>query len=266
MNRLNVAPINIGSSEISLSLCANILTLGFSKNKKILLSFKIFSNGISYSYSNTYTILTFRESSLLKALQKSGRLDIELRAGREEQLPVRLVALPVPEAVAAERRRKANTSRDRRLNLSKEHLALLGWEIFITNIPSERLTAGQIADLYDLRWRIEIVFKTWKSHFHLTNVPEASAVRVKSHIYAMLIFITLFQTEVYQRLSCDQGHSAQQDDRPLSMLKLAQFFTEQLWAIVSQPSETVLKHMRYHCVYERRTDRRNQVQKMSLLG
>jgi hypothetical protein len=94
-------------------------------------------------------------------------------------------------------------------------------------------------------------------------VPEASAVRVKSHIYALLIFITLFQTEVYQHLVSDRTMTK---DQPLSLLKLAQFFTEQLWAIVSQPAETVLKHIRYHCVYERRTDRRNQIQKMSLLS
>ena len=200
--------------------------------------------------------------NLLKALQKHGQLDIRVCVGADEKLPARLVARRLPEAVAAERRRKAKANRDRRCTLSKPYLALLAWEIFLTNIPRAVLTAEQISNLYDLRWRIEIMFKAWKSHFNLRNVPVASAVRVKSHIYAMLIFITLFQTEVYRSLS---DTHAMTSDRPLSLLKLAQFFTEQFWAIVSQPPATVLKHIFYHCVYERRNDRRNHVQKMSIL-
>jgi hypothetical protein len=88
-----------------------------------------------------YNPETHTPFALLNTLRKQGHLDIELCAGVQERLPVRLVAIPLPEAVAAARRRKAKANRDRRRHLSKEYLALLSWEIFITNIPSELLTA-----------------------------------------------------------------------------------------------------------------------------
>ena len=44
---------------------------------------------------------------LAKMLRKRVRIDIEVFLGKEEKLPVRLIALPVEEEVANERRRKA---------------------------------------------------------------------------------------------------------------------------------------------------------------
>ena len=52
--------------------------------------------------------------NLLKQLRKYGLLDIDVIVGAKEKLFVRLVAIPVPDDVAAERRRKAKNNRDRR--------------------------------------------------------------------------------------------------------------------------------------------------------
>jgi hypothetical protein len=146
----------------------------------------------------------------------------------------------------------------------------LGWEIFITNVARDVFTAEQIAEIYDLRWRIEIVFKSWKSHFSLTDVPRASAIRVQSYIYAMLIFIAMFQTYMYVRLY--QAHY-QKNSQQLSLLKLTRFFKEQIWAIIlffQTPEELtpqkLLEQIFYHCVYEARTDRRNYTEKVAALS
>jgi len=207
---------------------------------------------------------------LFSALKKHGRLDIAVCVGQKEKLRARLVAIPLPPEVAAERRRKAKANRDRRCHPSKEHLALLGWEIFITNIDCQLFTAEQIAQLYELRWRIEMVFKAWKSHFHLTNVPKGSAIRVKSYIYAMLIFITIFQTHVYIRL---YRENQKRNERQLSLLKLTRFFKEQIWAVIlfiekQKPitQEEIETQIFYHCLYDLRTDRQNHVQKIEALG
>ncbi len=207
---------------------------------------------------------------LLAAVKKSGRLDIDVCVGAKEKLRARLVAIPLPEEVAAERRRKAKANRDRRLKPSKEHLALLGWEIFITNVARDVFTTEQIADIYDLRWRIEIVFKSWKSHFSLANVPQASATRVKSYVYAMLIFIAMFQTYVYARLY--QAHS-QKNSQQLSLLKLARFFKEQIWAVIlffQTPEELtpqkLLEQIFYHCVYDTRNNRHSYTEKIAVLS
>ena len=105
----------------------------------------------------------------------------------------RLVAVRLPAEVAAERRRLARQNRDRRCPPSAERLALLDWAIFITNVPRTVWSARTVAQMYGLRWRIEIVFKAWKSHFALAQVPAGSKAQVESLIYAKLIFIILFQ-------------------------------------------------------------------------
>ncbi len=71
---------------------------------------------------------------LLKHLRRYGQVDMALLLGVKEQLPIRLLAVPLPQAQADARRRKAKKNRDRRSHPSKEHLELLGWEIFITNV------------------------------------------------------------------------------------------------------------------------------------
>lgn len=222
-------------------------------------------NGVALDEADGMTPLR-----LLKELKKYGRLDRQVCVGQKDKVLARLVAIPLPPEVAAERRRKAKTNRDRRLNPSKEHLALLGWEIFMTNIDALLLSAEHIAKLYNLRWRVETVFKSWKSHFHLTNVPKGSENRVKSYFYAMLIFITIFQTHLYIRL---YRKNQQSHERQLSFLKLTRFFKEQIWAVVlfleksSRITEEELeKQIFYHCRYDARADRQNHLQKITALG
>lgn len=200
---------------------------------------------------------------LLKMLKKHGQLDIDVLIGSKEKLPVRLVALPVSEKVAAERRRKLK--KDRRNNPSKKLLALLGWNIFILNVDRKTLDVEQIEKLYGCRWRIEIIFKSWKSHFNITNVPKASVIRVLSYIYAMLIFITIFQTylyvNIYNKISKDSINQ-------LSLLKLSNFCKDQIWAIMlffNNP-KVIEKQILYHCLYEKRNDRINYLQQITELG
>lgn len=200
---------------------------------------------------------------LLKLLKKYGKLDIDVIIGAEEKLAARLVALPVSEQVAAERRRKAK--RDCRNNPSKHHLALLGWNIFITNVTRDQLDVEQLVQLYGCRWRIEIIFKSWKSHFNLENVPTASLVRVLSYIYAMLIFITIFQTYIYINL---YNKMYGKDNNQLSLFKLSKFVKNQFWAIIlfMNNFEIIEEQILYHCRYEKRTDRLNYVQQISSLS
>jgi hypothetical protein len=190
---------------------------------------------------------------LLALVRQSGRLDIQCCLG-EEKVPVRLVALPVPAAVAAERRRQARQNRDQRSAPSAQRLALLGWTIFITNVPRTVWSAQSVAETYGLRWRIETIFKSWKSHFVLTEVPAGSKAQVEWFIYAKLIFITLFQV-------CFWHHWLRQSrtqDRPdLSLLKVAQAIQNYLLVLVVvqsgiDPVWAFEQFVSIHCRYERR--------------
>lgn len=133
---------------------------------------------------------TNRPLNLLKRLRRHGRLDIPILIGKQ-QLAARLVAIALPQAVAAERRRKAKQNRDRRCQPNATYLALLGWAIFVTNVQRKVLSARAVAEIYGLRWRIETIFKAWKSHFRITEVPEGSPDQLRSIIYARLIFLTV---------------------------------------------------------------------------
>jgi hypothetical protein len=159
--------------------------------------------------------------------------------------------------VAAERRRKARQNRDRRSPPSAERLALLGWAIYITNVPATRLSAQAVAEVYGLRWRIETIFKAWKSYFALTEVPTGSKTEVESLIYAKLIFITLFQVCFGQRW----WSGTQAQDRPaLSLLKVAQEVPSYLLVLVLAQLGVDLASaweqlVGTHCRYERRRRR-----------
>ena len=192
---------------------------------------------------------------LVRRLRKDSLLDVPVCFGKEVKFSARLITIPVTDEVAASRRRKARRNRDRRTNPSKDHLFLMGWDIFITNVDRRMLSSEQIAKLYRLRWRIEILFKSWKSHFHIMNVPKASVVRVLAYVYATLIFIVLFQAFVYIRLYNELRNNKNQ----LSLFKLSKFVKEQSWAMMSffREPNRLDEQILYHCTYEPRKKRLN---------
>jgi len=200
---------------------------------------------------------------LLGALRRDGWLDVEVQLGTAAQLPVRLVAVAVPEAVAQERRRKARQNRDQRHPPSARRLRLMGWDIFITNVPPTVWSIRTVCQVYGVRWRIEIVFKSAKSHLQLTVIPQTSAVEVELLIWARLLLLTLLQGWLTAGALTDR-------DPPLSLLKAAEWFGLFCPLLLLAPlgptlPQRLLCQIRYHCRYETRT-RVNYAQKLALLG
>ena len=135
---------------------------------------------------------TGRELDLLRALRRHGQLDCLVRLGCGGcSWTLRLVALPLPPEVAAERRRKARRNRDRRCNPRERTLALMGWSIFVTNVPARQMSARTVAQVYGLRWRVETLFKAWKSGLHLERVPGGGRYALEAAIYGQLILISI---------------------------------------------------------------------------
>ena len=193
---------------------------------------------------------------LLDNLKKHGTLDETLLAGSEERLPVRVVAIPVPDAVAGERRRKLLHSRDKRLNPDPTHLALLGWEIFLTNVPQETWDAKTVCRIYGVRWRIEIIFKSWKSHFKIHAFAHPTPREVELIIYARLIYITLFQCCFFTQLAALVYDTAGQH---LSVLKTADFFSQRIMMALLTGGHypLIVQQILKHCTYEKRNKRLN---------
>jgi len=213
---------------------------------------------------------------LAKMLKKRGNLDIEVFLGEKEKLPVRLIALPVEEEIANKRRRQAKTNRDKRCNPNKEHLYLLGWELFITNVSKEVLTSTDIAELYFIRWRIETIFKSWKSYFKIVEIPkDANKIRCESYIYCMLIFIALFQVHFYNyclsKIKMKAGSTSKNIE--ISLLRLMQFVTKNIefillcyWGESNRNDDFLFNQINYYCIYESRRDRVNFYQKLLKLS
>ena len=204
---------------------------------------------------------TGKKINLLRDLRKHRKLDRWINIGTHETTAVRLVAIPLPEEIANRRRQKAKQDRDQRLRHSKEYYEQLGYAIFITSESNERFTDLQIAKLYSFRWRIETIFKCWKSHFNFQRlIPATTSMtqhRVEAIIYMLLIFCILFLISTYTYLIA-LGHST------ISIVKLSRFLANNLIAIVNHKIKTFTADIVRYCSYEIRSDRINFTQKLKL--
>lgn len=180
-------------------------------------------------------------------------LDISVLLGAGERLPARVVACRVPPDVAAERRRKANANRDRRSRPNAEKLALLDWEIFVTNVPAMVWAAETVCIVYAFRWRIEILFKTWKSFLRLTSLPQnVSAVQAECLALARIYHACEFHATVWQVAR----HTLSTRGRHASILRTIAVFhgpsQHELLALASTNPEAFREIVAKHCAYDRR--------------
>jgi Transposase DDE domain len=114
--------------------------------------------------------------------------------GRTARLPVRLVACRLPQEIADQRRARAKATAARKgTTVSPRQLALLAWNLFVTNAPAECLTTPEVFVLYRVRWQIELIFKVWKSEAWVARVAGWKRARVMCELYAKLIGVTLAQ-------------------------------------------------------------------------
>ena len=195
-------------------------------------------------------------TNLLMLLGKSQIWDQSVHLGKE-RLPARLVAVRLPDAVAAERRRKARADRDRRIHHSSDYFELLGWNIFITNVPQLMLSAQALVKLYELRWRIEIIFKSWKSHFQLAELGYPSAEQALIAVLGKLIWICWFTVQFNQLVAYGTN---------VSVLKLAAWWSKFAHlTFQSNPltPEILEKLVRYYCRYDKRRNRQNFLEKLA---
>ena len=212
--------------------------------------------------TKVFEIKTGIEINVLKELRKNGFVDREVLIGKKHQIKVRLIAHPIPAEQAQERRRKANRDRDQRLNHSAEYYQLLGYNIFTTNIASKQCDAEEIAQLYKLRWRIEIIFKSWKSCFSLEKLIHRQCkniVRVNCIIYLMLLYIYLFHVIWWNY--CESKKELNHSKVQLSILKMANFFRQHFNELISIKSDKkITKIIITQCAYDKRKDRANAKQ------
>ena len=203
--------------------------------------------------TNIYDPETGRRIDLFKLLKTQRNIDRKVLVGKKDRVEVRIIATEVSQEIASSRRRKAK-HKVKGHNPSKDVLLLMGWTIFLTSLDSKDLDGNDFLELYGLRWRIENIFRTWKSNFNFDKIHVVGQAQLKLILMGRFIAITLFYEKIYVPLSKTM---AQKSDKKLSLMKLMRYISwnfkviPQLLKAACGAMEN-LKIVEKYCTYDKR--------------
>ena len=141
--------------------------------------------------------------------------------------------------------------------------------IYITTLTDERIDYTFVFKTYGLRWRIEIIFKCWKSNMGFDKIHNVSKIQLNVLLLARFIMIVCTQLIFGRCLPIIKKHFKWD----LSLLKLTKYLLRHTIKIlsilkeISDPdnrSEGAIKAIAKYCTYEKR-HRQNYQQKMDAL-
>jgi hypothetical protein len=194
---------------------------------------------------------------LLALLKNQGALDLEVLLNNAARTRVRLLGAPVDVETANRRRCKAKIETHGH-RPSKAVLELMDWTIFITTIPAALASFKEILAIYGLRWRVEIIFKAWKSHLQFPLLHRVSKLQLAILLKARLMIITACTNLAFGTL---ERTLRQNYDRQLSLLKFTRFlsksparFIRVLRALLFDTCENPCLHetLARYCCYDQR--------------
>jgi hypothetical protein len=177
---------------------------------------------------------------LLRNCQKA-TFDMPVLAGQNQRVPVRLLALRLPEEIARKRRDSLHAKGKKKgYTPQAATLELRGWSIYVTNADSTMLTAAQAQAVLRVRWQIELLFKLWKSHIGLDKSLSTDPARVLCETYAKLL------AAVLQHWLMVQGQWHQHNR---SWLKAAQLIRDWVTviAVTLQVTRRLIEELRRLC-------------------
>jgi Transposase DDE domain len=222
---------------------------------------------VIYRHKTGFTCLdvaTQQPVDLLKLLQEHGTLDLEVLLNNPERTRVRLLAAPVSAETANLRRMRAKKE-TKGHNPSQAVLALMDWTLFITTIAADEAGFEKILRLYGLRWRIEVIFKAWKSHLKFGVMHQVSERQMRTLLYARLLVIAA-AFQLYRRIEevLLTRHGAR-----LSLLKFMNYLAARpvhLLRVIqwmkggpddAAATTALIKALARYCCYGKRKTRRN---------
>lgn len=215
---------------------------------------------VQFRYPDTKVILDIGQF-LAKAEQKGVEfIDQTFLLGLQKVFPVRFIAIKVPPEVE-EKRRKAALEREKKSGnkYSEKYFEHLGWVIYITNIPMGMFGFSCIWAIYRLRWRIEIIFKAWKSHLKLLEVVKdnqyLNPCQIIIRLYLMMAWIVLGLIPAYNFF---MYKLYQAEKRFVSLARFADYYRNNFADIVNEQDwEKHIPFIKRFCLYEKRKKHRN---------
>ncbi len=68
------------------------------------------------------------------------------------------------------------------------------YHLYITNISPKRLSAKQIAQTYEARWLVELIFKQLKSYYQIDALPSSKQEIVEALLYTAILTMMISRT------------------------------------------------------------------------
>jgi len=141
--------------------------------------------------------------------------------GTRDPVAARLIAVRMPEAIVNERRRQAYVvAKKRGYTPSQAHLTLLGWNLFVTNVPVTVWPPKTVGIVYSFRWQVELVFKAWKSGLPLATLTSTTKHSTLCYLYGRMLLIVL----TFALCPSLRAAAWQKQQREVSLLKLVRHF------------------------------------------
>jgi hypothetical protein len=85
-------------------------------------------------------------------------IDKDIYIGAADRVASRLIAVRLPDDIVNERRRVAREKAKKKgYNPTEAHRFLLGWNLFITNVPRDVWTPQTVVKAYPMRWQLELI-------------------------------------------------------------------------------------------------------------
>ena len=194
----------------------------------------------------------------------------KVEVGKEARLPMRIVALKCSKEVKEKRVAKAQKDRHQKTNHDHTYYELLGWTIFLTNVPKEVWKPHEILLIYGFRWHIEMVFKVWKSQFELQKVLTKAQIKKANHlkifIHLFLLYVLLFYTPYYRSYAYE---IYQQHRRLLSGFLFAEFLKKNLHQLIDAQlkgqHQHIIRRLMQTALCEQRQLRKYQLEILFLI-
>jgi hypothetical protein len=131
-----------------------------------------------------------QRTRLLDLLGPDPSYDLAVQLGCAQRLPVRLLAVRVPPAVANARRRTLKAAaRKHGRTPTAESLAWADWTLLITNATADLLALPEALVLVRARWQLELLFKLWKQHGKIDESRSSKPWRVLCEVWAKLLAV-----------------------------------------------------------------------------
>lgn len=164
----------------------------------------------------------------------------KIHIGNKKQIETNAVIQLQPEHIVNERiRTKKKKGELRNWNMSEEYIYWAHLNIYITNLKSEYLNIREIVNIYRIRWQIELMFKTWKSHHKIHQYKFLNNERFQCYIYASLIGLMChYKIYHYYKIHC-----LKMDNKIISLLKISKVLIQvkrELKLIFNSPQKCVL--------------------------